>query len=77
MDLIKALRRSMKGDKHKAQSPSIGSKSAVAIVPPKKVGPPPPPAPLLLTPLSRCLLSLRYHAVLRDTAAVRGGVTRR
>ncbi|POR35856.1 Polarity protein BemA [Tolypocladium paradoxum] len=36
MDLIKALRRSMKGDKHK-QSPSIGSKSAVAIVPPKKV----------------------------------------
>lgn len=76
MDLIKALRRSMKGDKHKAQSPSIGSKSAVAIVPPKKVGPP-PPAPLLLTPLSRFLLSLRYHAVLRDTAAVRGGVTRR
>ncbi|KAM4054549.1 SH3 domain-containing protein [Hirsutella rhossiliensis] len=38
MDLIKALRRSMKGgDKHK-QSPSIGSsKAAVAIVPPKKV----------------------------------------
>lgn len=75
MDLIKALRRSMKGDKHKAQSPSIGSKSAVAIVPPKKVGP--PPAPLLLTPLSRFLLSLRCHAVLRYTAAVRGGVTRR
>ncbi|PHH81886.1 hypothetical protein CDD82_7642 [Ophiocordyceps australis] len=33
---MKALRRSMKGDKHK-QSPSIGSKSAFAIVPPKKV----------------------------------------
>ncbi|PHH86845.1 hypothetical protein CDD83_9682 [Cordyceps sp. RAO-2017] len=33
---MKALRRSMKGERHK-QSPSIGSKSAVAIVPPKKV----------------------------------------
>ncbi|PFH60050.1 hypothetical protein XA68_11534 [Ophiocordyceps unilateralis] len=33
---MKALRRSMKGEKHK-QTPSIGSKSAVAIVPPKKV----------------------------------------
>ncbi|RDA85673.1 hypothetical protein CP532_4633 [Ophiocordyceps camponoti-leonardi (nom. inval.)] len=32
----RALRRSMKGEKHK-QTPSIGSKSAVAIVPPKKV----------------------------------------
>ncbi|KJZ80036.1 hypothetical protein HIM_00750 [Hirsutella minnesotensis 3608] len=37
MDLLKALRRSMKGEKHKQQSPSIGSKAAVAIVPPKKV----------------------------------------
>ncbi|KAJ6447248.1 Alpha/Beta hydrolase protein [Purpureocillium lavendulum] len=37
MDLVKALRRSMKGEKHKPQSPSIGSKSALAIVPPKKV----------------------------------------
>lgn len=39
MDLMKALRRSMKGgDKHKP-SPSIGSsKAAFAIVPPKKVG---------------------------------------
>ncbi|RDA94769.1 hypothetical protein CP533_6744 [Ophiocordyceps camponoti-saundersi (nom. inval.)] len=36
MDMIKALRRSIKGEKHK-QTPSIGSKSAVAIVPPKKV----------------------------------------
>lgn len=27
----------MKGDKHKAQSPSIGSKSAVAIIPPKRL----------------------------------------
>ncbi|GJN69707.1 scd2/ral3 [Purpureocillium lilacinum] len=37
MDLVKALRRSMKGEKHKPNSPSIGSKSALAIVPPKKV----------------------------------------
>ncbi|ODA77842.1 hypothetical protein RJ55_06444 [Drechmeria coniospora] len=36
MDLVQALRRSMKGERHKTQN-SISSKSAIAIVPPKKV----------------------------------------
>ena len=38
--LFQALRRSIKGDKEKPQI-SIAPKSAVAIVPPKKVGPKP------------------------------------
>jgi hypothetical protein len=38
MDLLQALRRSIKGDKEKPQI-SIAPKSAIAIVPPKKVGP--------------------------------------
>jgi bud emergence protein 1 len=39
MELIQALRRSIKGDKEKPHHTSIGNKSAVAIIPPKKVGP--------------------------------------
>ncbi|OAQ68848.1 protein kinase activator Bem1 [Pochonia chlamydosporia 170] len=37
MALIQALRRSIKGDKEKQHHTSIGNKSAVAIIPPKKV----------------------------------------
>lgn len=37
MRLAQALRRSIKGDKEKQQNASIAQKSAVAIVPPKKV----------------------------------------
>ncbi|TWU72783.1 bud emergence protein 1 [Metarhizium rileyi] len=37
MALIQALRRSIKGDKDKQHHTSIGTKSAVAIIPPKKV----------------------------------------
>ncbi|KHN97010.1 MAP kinase activator [Metarhizium album ARSEF 1941] len=37
MALIQALRRSIKGDKEKQNHVSIGNKSAVAIIPPKKV----------------------------------------
>ncbi|KAM5347963.1 hypothetical protein ACJ41O_007787 [Fusarium nematophilum] len=37
MRLVQALRRSIKGDKDKQANVSIGPKSAVAIVPPKKV----------------------------------------
>ncbi|GAO14496.1 hypothetical protein UVI_02032080 [Ustilaginoidea virens] len=37
MTLIQALRRSIKGDKDKQHHTSVGSKSAVAIIPPKKV----------------------------------------
>ncbi|KAK2605811.1 bud emergence protein 1 [Conoideocrella luteorostrata] len=37
MTLIQALRRSIKGDKEKQHHTSIGNKSAVAIIPPKKV----------------------------------------
>ncbi|KAG5978543.1 hypothetical protein E4U55_006075 [Claviceps digitariae] len=37
MTLIQALRRSIKGDKEKQHHTSLGGKSAVAIIPPKKV----------------------------------------
>ena len=37
MDFFKALRRSIKGDKESKPHISIAPKSAVAIVPPKKV----------------------------------------
>jgi len=37
MNLLKALRRSIKGDKENKPHISIAPKSAVAIVPPKKV----------------------------------------
>jgi bud emergence protein 1 len=39
MNLIKALRRSIKGEKENKPHISIAPKSAVAIVPPKKVRP--------------------------------------
>lgn len=76
MDLVKALRRSMKGEKHKPNSPSIGSKSALAIVPPKKVGlsrcdasPPGAPSPALCHRRHKddsymCMASGKYEAML-------------
>lgn len=47
MRLVQALRRSIKGDKEKG---AIAPKSAVAIVPPKKVGPSSPPRISYLCP---------------------------
>ena len=48
MQLFQALRRSIKGEKDKLPQINLAPKSAVAIVPPKKVNILNPPSPFLL-----------------------------
>lgn len=56
MRFVQALRRSIKGDKEKQHSVSIGAKAAVAIVPPKKVGLP------MSTSLHCCIAALPQYS---------------